>query len=200
MSIDDDIIYIGASGDWTTNGTGSGAVYVFTKSDGEWIEDDRIHASDGAEGDNFGWSLSVSGDTLIVGAPYHDANGTNSGASYVFVRDISGEWVEEAKLIASDGAYDDNFGWSVGVGEDLALVGATYSDAPSSDSGSIYTYERAATNWTEISKLIGVVSASGDRFGTDVSVSDEFAVIGSPGHTVVSKEVGAIHVFTGQPR
>ena len=118
----DDKIYVGASGDWTTNGTDSGAVYVFAPSDGTWIEKHRLNASDGSEGDKFGKTLSVFDNTLVVGAPYHDVNGTDSGAAYVFVRDFSDEWNEETKLIASDGASSDNFGWSVGVGVDIAIV------------------------------------------------------------------------------
>ena len=200
VSIEDNRIYIGATGDWTTNGTDSGVVYIFSLNNETWVEEGRLSASDGAEGDKFGWALSVFNETVVVGAPYNDSNGTESGAAYVFVRDISGDWYEETKLTANDAAFNDNFGWSVGVGEDLAIVGSIYSDAPSSDSGSIYTYERTETNWIERSKLIGTVSASGDRLGTSVSISDAVAVIGAPGHIVDSKATGAIHVFTAQIR
>ena len=200
MSINDNSIYVGAPGDWTTNGSDSGAVYVFASSGSTWIEEQRLNASDGSEGDKFGKTLSVFNDILVVGAPYYDGNGTDSGAAYVFVRDTAAEWSEEIKLVASDGASSDNFGWSVGVGDDLAIVGALYSDAPSSDSGSVYTYERTGTNWIEQSKLTGTESASGDRFGTSVSMSDGLAVVGSPGYMVASKETGAIHVFTAELR
>ena len=83
---------------------------------------------------------------------------------------------------------------------DIAIVGALYSDAPSSDSGALYTYERTGTNWIEGSKLTGTDSGSGDRLGTSVSINAEVAVVGAPGYTVATKETGAIHVFTAQPR
>ena len=200
VSINDDKIYVGASGDWTTNGTDSGAVYVFGLSGSTWTEEQRLNASDGSEGDKFGKALSVFNGTLVIGAPYHDGNGTDSGAAYVFVRDTDDEWYEETKLVASDGVSSDNFGWSVGAGEDLAIVGALYSDAPSSDSGSVYTYDRTGTDWIERSKLNGTESASGDKLGTSVSVSGGLAAAGAPGYTVDSKETGAIHVFTAEQR
>ena len=200
VSIHDDKIYVGASGDWTTNGTDSGAVYVFGWSGGTWVEEQRLNASDGSEGDKFGKALSVFDDILVVGSPYHDGNGTDSGAAYVFVRDTQEEWYEETKLVASDGVSSDNFGWSVGVGEDLAIVGALYSDAPSSNSGSVYTYDRTGTDWIERSKLTGTESASDDKMGTSVAISGELAVAGAPGYTVDSKETGAIHVFTAEQR
>jgi len=200
VAIDSERIYVGAQGDSSTNGTDSGAVYVFTLSDGSWVEEAKLHASDGDEGDNFGHSISVFNDTLVVGAPADDSNGTDSGATYVFVRNATGEWNEEVKLIASDGAYDDNFGWSVAVGADVAIVGALYANANGSDSGSLYTYNRTGTNWSESSILTGTGTTSNDRLGTSVSISGNVAVTGAPGYTEKAKEIGSIHVFTAQLR
>ncbi|MDP6496242.1 MAG: FG-GAP repeat protein [Dehalococcoidia bacterium] len=200
VAIDSERIYVGAPGDLSTNGTDSGAVYVFTLSDGSWVEEAKLHASDGDQGDNFGHSVSVFNDTLVVGAPANDSNGTDSGATYVFVRNGTGGWNEEVKLIASDGAYVDNFGWSVAVGADVAIVGALYANAPGSDSGSLYTYDRTGTNWSERSILTGTGTTSNDRLGTSVSISDNVAVSGAPGNTEKGKETGSIHVFTAQLR
>ena len=200
VAIDSDRIYVGSPGDWSTNGTDSGAVYSFTLSDGTWVEEAKLNASDGAEGDNFGRSISVFNDTLGVGAPAEDSNATDSGAAYVFVRSSAGEWNEESKLIASDGAYDDNFGWSVAAGADVVIVGALYSNASGSDSGSLYTYDRTGTKWSERSKLTGTGITSNDKLGTSVSISGKVAVAGAPGYTEEGKEAGAIHVFTAQLR
>ena len=200
VAIDSERIYVGAVGDLSTNGTDSGAVYVFTLSDGSWVEEAKLHASDGDEGDNFGHSISVFNDTLVVGAPADDSNGADSGAAYVFVRNATGEWNEEVKLIASEGAYDDNFGWSVAVGADVAIVGALYANANGSDSGSLYTYNRTGTNWSESSILTGTGTTSNDRLGTSVSISGNVAVTGAPGYTEKAKEIGSIHVFAAQLR
>jgi len=200
VAIDSDRIYVGAIGDYSTKGTDSGAVYVFTLSDGIWVEEAKLHASDGAQGDNFGRSISVFNDTLVVGAPGADANRTDAGASYIFVRNDIGEWNEEAKLVASNGGYEDNFGWSVAAGADVVIVGALYASAPGSNSGSIYTYDRTGTKWAERSILAGNDTTSNDRLGTSVAISENVAVAGAPGYTEISKETGAIHVFTAQLR
>ena len=87
-------------------------------------EQAKLTASDGAPKDWFGWSVSVSGDTAVVGALYDDDNGFHSGSVYVFVR-AGSTWTEQAKLTASDGAGGDQFGLSVSVDGDTAVVGAS---------------------------------------------------------------------------
>jgi len=200
VTIDSDRIYVGAVGDFFANGTDSGAVYVFTMADGSWVEESKLHASDGAEGDNFGRSVSVFDDTLVVGSPTKDGHGTDSGAAYVFVRDDADEWSEQTKLIAADGAYDDNFGWSVAAGADIAIVGALNATTTGSYAGSLYTYERTETKWTEQSKLTGTGVTRDDKLGTSVSMSGNEVVAGSPGYTGSAEESGAMHIFTGQLR
>ena len=100
----------------------------------------KLSASDGASYDYFGYSVSVSGDTALVGADLDDDNGANSGSAYVFQRS-GGVWSQQAKLAASDGAAFDWFGVSVSVSGDTALVGASLDDDKGSGSGSAYVYE-----------------------------------------------------------
>ncbi|MDB4363625.1 hypothetical protein N9Z31_05680 [Pseudomonadales bacterium] len=83
----------------------------------------KLTASDGAGLDYFGWSVSISGDTAVIGARGDDDNGSNSGSAYVYVRS-NGVWSEQQKLTASDGAADDYFGWSVSISGDTAVMGA----------------------------------------------------------------------------
>jgi hypothetical protein len=200
VAIDSDRIYVGALGDFATKGTDSGAVYVFTLSDGTWVEEAKLHASDGAQGDYFGRSISAFNDTLGVGAPGVDEVFPDLGATYIFVRNDIGGWDQETKLLASNGAFEDNFGWSVAVGADVAIVGALYANAPGSDSGSIYTYERTGTTWAERSILAGNDPTTNDRLGTSVAISGNVAVAGAPGYTDVAEPTGAMHVFTAQLR
>ena len=103
----------------------------------------KLLASDGASSDRFGWSVAVSGDTVVVGARDHDDNGSNSGSSYVFQRDEGGAdaWGEVTKLLASDGGSLDNFGISVAVSGDTAVVGARLDDDNGDESGSAYVFD-----------------------------------------------------------
>ena len=99
----------------------------------------KLLASDGADGDLFGIAAAVSPDTAVVGAYLDDDTGSNFGSAYVFVRSGT-TWTQQAKLVASDGAVDDQFGFSVAVSGDTAVVGAPFDDDSGSSSGSAYVF------------------------------------------------------------
>ena len=103
----------------------------------------KLLASDAQELDNFGYSVAVSGDTAVVGAYLEDAGGGGAGAAYVFWRDEggTGNWGEVKKLTASDAQADDEFGISVAISGDTAVVGAWREDAGGSDAGAAYVFE-----------------------------------------------------------
>ena len=103
---------------------------------GQLYEDQKLIASDGAAYDYFGDSVSLSGDLALIGASESNGNVTDSGAAYLFRYDAgSGTWNEEAKLIASDGAAWDRFGYDLSLSGDTALIGAIYNDGKVSNSG-----------------------------------------------------------------
>ena len=101
----------------------SGSAYVYVRSNGVWSEQQKLTASDGASSDDFGLSVSIDGDTAVIGAYGDDDNGSNSGSAYVYVRS-NGVWSEQQKLTASDGASSDDFGCSVSIDGDTAVIGA----------------------------------------------------------------------------
>ncbi|MHC4158861.1 MAG: FG-GAP repeat protein [Planctomycetota bacterium] len=107
-----------------------------------WDQQAKLIASDGASNDEFGWSVSISGDYAIVGARYDDDNGSNSGSAYIFKR-AGTTWIEIDKLTAFDGYDSDEFGCSVSNNTNYyALVGARNDDDNGSNSGSAYMFER----------------------------------------------------------
>ena len=182
VSISGNIVIISAYDD--DNGDYSGSVYVFEKDEltGSWQETAKLVASDGAEYDSFGRSVSLSGTTAIVGAYLDDDKGTSSGSAYVFEKDDStGDWKEISKLTASDGQQYDNFGHSVSVSGNTAIVGAFQDDDNGDNSGSAYVYEKDdfTGSWIETSKLSASDGALDDEFGFSVSVSGNVAIIGS---------------------
>ena len=158
----------------------------------------KLIASDAAQGDRFGHSVGISGDTAVIGAMWDNDAGADSGSAYVFRRDDNGTpadssddtWYEEAKLTASDAASEDFFGRSVAVSGDIALIGAYGNDDAGDRSGSAYVYRRNdngtpfdATDdfWTEEAKLTASNALKMDAFGYYVSLSQDTAVIGAPG-------------------
>ena len=135
------------------------------------IEQAKLTASDGMADHHFGYSVSVSGDTIVVGA-----HGDDNGSAYVFEKS-SGGWTEVAKLTASDAAEEDYFGYSVSVSGGTIVVGA-HGDGDS-NSGSAYVFEKSNEGWTEVAKLTASDAAVDDGFGLSVSVSGDTIVVGS---------------------
>ena len=141
VAISGDTALVGAHYD-DDNGNRSGSAYIHQRqADGSWSEIQKLTASDGAEDDIFGGSVTISGETALVGARGDDDNGSNSGSAYIFEQQLDGTWSEFQKLTASDGANVDYFGRSVAISGDTALVDAYADDDNGVDSGSAYVYD-----------------------------------------------------------
>ena len=191
VALDGDTAVIGARQDDTRNGS----AYVFTKVSGVWSQKAKLIASDGAADDEFGISVAVDGDTIVVGAHQENANDddddtnndvSDSGAAYVFAK-VSGVWSQKAKLLASDGAANDEFGISVAVDGDTIIVGANLTNHIDSggnavnDSGSAYVFTRdSAGGWSQKAKLTASDAAAQDRYGYSVGVSGDTIAVGAP--------------------
>jgi len=194
VSLSGETAVVGAAAD-DDNGLNSGSAYVFTRSGTTWAQQAKLTASDGAAGDQFGRSVSVSGETAVIGAYLDDDNGSNSGSAYVFTRSGT-TWTHQVKLIASDGAADDQFGRSVSVSGETAVVAAYLDDDNGSNSGSAYVFIRSGTTWTQQAKLTASDGAAGDQFGRSVSVSGETVVIGAYLDDDNGSNSGSAYVFT----
>jgi len=181
VSISGNVAVIGAHGDDDTKGS----AYVFRFNGSNWVQEAKLTASDAAEEDNFGFSVSVSGDAALVGAQTNDDAcpadpSCNSGSAYVF-RFNGSNWVQEAKLLASDAAEEDLFGKSVALSGSRALVGALGANAMGSDSGAAYVFRFNGSSWGDEDKLLASDGGPFSWFGDKVSISGTTAVIGSYG-------------------
>ncbi len=178
VSISADGVYalIGAYGDDDSGTIENGAAYVFKRMGNSWNEQDKFLASDKATGDMFGYSVALSGDgsTALIGAHYEDDSGTtDNGAAYIF-RIYGGPSGQQAKLLASDKADSDNFGYAVSFSADgnTAVVGAyNENDSGTTDNGAVYIFTGSGSTWTQQAKLLASDKADGDIFGSSVSVS-----------------------------
>ncbi|TAL57710.1 MAG: T9SS type A sorting domain-containing protein [Bacteroidetes bacterium] len=170
--------------------TDAGAAYIFERVAGVWTQTQKIVASDRAASDNFGYSVSISGNYAVVSANMEDedAAGGNTanaaGSAYIFER-VAGVWTQAQKLVASDRAASDNFGRSVSISGDYAIVGAELEDEDAAgsntilSSGSAYIFERVAGVWTQAQKIVASDRATIDFFGVSVSISGNFAIAGA---------------------
>ncbi len=193
VSISGDTAVVGAYLD-DDKGTFSGSVYVFERSGSTWTQQAKLTASDGAPNDLFGISVSISGDTAIVGANQDNDKGTTSGSAYVFER-IGGTWTQQAKLTATDGAAFDEFGRTVSISGDAAIVGAFRDDDKGTNSGSAYMFERIGATWTQQVKLTATDGAAGDNFGIPVSISGDTAIVGAHFDDDKGTNSGSSYVF-----
>jgi FG-GAP repeat len=213
VAIDGDTLIIGATGE-ASNGTGvtgdqtnnsasgSGAVYVFTRSGTTWSQEAYLKASNTEAGDNFGRSVALSSNTLAVGASLEDSNaiGVNgnqtdnsalgSGAVYVFTRSGT-TWTQQAYLKASNAEGSDEFGGSVALSSDTLVVGASLEDSnaigvngnqadnSALGSGAVYVFTRGGTTWTQQAYLKASNAGTGDNFGSSVVLSSNTVAVGA---------------------
>lgn len=175
-----------------------GAAYVFTNNGTAWIEQQKLGASDRAPGDNFGYAVTLDGNTLAVGA-FRDTIGTNfqQGSAYVFTRNGT-VWTQQPKLIASQGGTNDHFGFSVALKGDILLVGAAGGGTGAeAKPGSAYIFARAGTAWNQTQKLTADNTRSDNFYGHSVALSADLLVIGAMGDTVgTNSSQGAAYVYT----
>lgn len=181
VSISGDYAIIGASGDDNGANANQGSAYIFARIGNSWTQQAKLTAADGAAGDQFGISVAINGDFAVVGANF-DTVGANArqGSAYVFVRNGSG-WIQQAKLTAADGAAFDNFGISVAISGDYAVVGAYLDDVGGwPDRGSAYVFVRTGSSWSQQSRLTGESGEfSGINFGNSVAISGDYVIVGS---------------------
>jgi hypothetical protein len=165
-----DTVLVGARFDDVGANTNQGSAYVFVRSGSTWTQQAKLTAADGVATDLFGNSVALSGDTALVGAYYDDVGAIGGeGSAYVFVRSGS-TWTQQAQLTAADSANSDQFGISVALSGDTALVGAWLNDVVTTDQGAAYVFVRSGSTWTQQARLTVADGAPFDQFGFSVAL------------------------------
>jgi uncharacterized repeat protein (TIGR01451 family) len=202
-SVDEDWLAVGAPFADGPRAGGSGVVYLFRHQDStpSWVYAAKLSASDGARGDQFGLTLALSGNTLVVGAPNAVGTaGSLSGVVYVFHLD-GGSWAEHQKLTAGDAAAFDNFGFSLGLDGSTLVVGAPFHDRGSAagNAGTAYVFQSDDTNnWSQKAPLLAGDGAADDEYGASVSVSGDTLVVGARADDVNGlRDAGSAYIYQG---
>lgn len=188
----------GKNGFWS----GSAYIYRFDPETSLRIEEAKLLASDGTTNDVFGWSVTISGDIAVVGAYADDDGFINSGSAYVFRYDHArSEWIEEAKLLASDGAISAWFGFSVAISGDVVVVGAAADDQNGPESGAayIFRYDPGASTWIHESKLLASDGTEDEFFGCSVATSGEVTIVGAAAHAHNGMASGSAYIYRFDP-
>jgi hypothetical protein len=176
---------INAAGEYT------GSAYVFRRVGASWIEETKLAAADGAAADLFGVRVALDGDTAVIGAPYDDDNGNESGSVYVFQFD-GASWVQQQKLLAADGEAIDFFGSAIAVFGNTIVIGAPNDDDVADDAGAAYVFVFDGDGWVQQAKLTPSDGEQHDSFGASVASAGQTIVIGAPND---GNERDAAYVF-----
>lgn len=175
------------------HGKDSGLAYVFELRSEKWQQAAVLSAGDAAPGDQFGLTVSVSGETIAVGARLENSGGEDAGATYIFQR-RDGTWQQVAMLTASDAARGDLFG-RVSIDKDMMVVSADLNDDRGSAAGKAYAFENRGGVWTEVASISASDGAAGDEFGLSLALREGTAVFGAIGSDGQGDNSGAAYVF-----
>jgi hypothetical protein len=198
VAISGNTIVVGASSATINGSEAQGAAYVFVEPPTGWTnmtETAKLTASDGAFASSFGTGVGICGNTIVAGAPSFSSNPI-PGKAYIFV-EPEGGWknlTQTAELLASDGFDLDNFGTSVSISGDTAVVGAPDRGSGSARVGQGYVFVKPPSGWADMNETAKLTASDGKigyAFGLSVSLSGTTAVVGAPAHP---KE-GAVYVF-----
>ena len=183
VSLSGDYAIIGSLNDDIGANADQGSAYVFMRSDNSWSQQSKLTASDGETADKFGWSVALSGDYALIGAPYQDSDddgnyddaNDDQGSCYIFLR--SGvSWSQQTKLTTSDGVAGDGLGYSVAISGDYALIGARDANLYQ---GAAYVFMRSDVSWNEQAILTASDGATSNFFGCSVSIDDSYVIVGA---------------------
>jgi hypothetical protein len=173
----------------------SGGAWIFRIDGSNWTEEAALLPTDGVASQGFGFSAAIDGDTAICGAPADGSPASHpGGAAYVFVR-RGGTWSQQAELSSTHLALHDEFGCSVAVERDLAIIGARLDDQSGNDAGAIYVFQRAGDDWTETARIPNPTSGNGAWFGEALALSGDYLLVGAPYSDPNS--AGRVYVFHG---
>lgn len=170
------------------NGTNSGSAYLFSTLDGQHIV--KLLPNDGSTEDGFGNSVAISDSVILVGSPFDDDNGTDSGSAYLF--DLT-TGLQITKLLPADGAADALFGIDVALSNNIAVIGAAYDDDNGPRSGSAYLFN--TSNGQQIAKLLPSDGTAHDWFGNDVAIYGSTVVVSSYRDDDMGIDSGSVYLF-----
>jgi len=200
IAMDSNLAVIGAYNKEVRGHSAQGAAYVFGLSSGNWTQQAELTAADGLYNDEFGYTVALSGSTIVIGAPDRTVGSNQAqGEAYVFTGS-GATWSQQAEVTSSDGEAGDFFAWSVAVDGSTAVMGAPCHPRNGfafcqGGPGAAYVFGESAGTWSQQAELTSSDGVDGDAFGNSVSLSGSTAVMGAPLHAATEVGPGAAYVF-----
>ncbi len=198
VAVNGSVAVVGAFNYFTPLKGFMGQAYIYRYSGAGWPEEQVLKASDESNYAQFGASVAVSGDVVVVGALNHPGGGINRGQAYV-LRYNGASWAEEQILKASDGVDQALFGRSVAVDGNVALIGGPGNPSGGTNRGQTYVYRYNGATWPERQILQASDEADGSGFGVSVAVDGDGIVVGANGHPSGGTHRGQAYAFGPSP-
>lgn len=192
VCLDADRLVVGAFAATTER---PGSAHVFERVDGRWKQAAKLLPSDGGAGDQFGNSVGISGDYLVVGSEFNDNGaGSNAGAAYLFER-IGGVWTEVQKLQPDDAKQSQHFGEYVAIEGPVAVIGCRFDATRGNNSGAAYVFERLGGQWTQTAKLIGSAARKNDLSADTLAIDGGRILMSSYRSDASGPHSGSAYLF-----
>ena len=191
-------VVIGSIYDDTGNIKSHGSAYIFEKNQDNWLQKEKIVASDMKAGAFFGKAVDIYQNYIIVGAPKDNSGGEKSGAAYIFAKDDTGNWVQKAKLVPDDIKPGLGFGYDVAICGDYAIVGALDEDTNENETGIAYIFykdKEGVNEWVQIKKITASGNEIGNWFGFAVDITDGYAIVGAWQSALYGEQSGLAYIF-----
>ncbi|MFC1615800.1 hypothetical protein ACFL21_01555 [Patescibacteria group bacterium] len=179
-------------------GNARGAIYTFTRTTGDWSQDEKITSYTGDDYDQFGYSVAIAGtgDVIATGLPYDDDEGDGSGSAVIY-KDVASTWTFQQFMKPTDDVHDDdNYGWEVAVSDsgDYILISEVGDQDAGAYTGAVYSYYENGGSWSLGNKMTASSQSATDNFGDSIDITDDgaYAAIGAWGYG----SSGAAYLFT----
>ena len=188
IAIDGDTLVIGSPGKGCDDGTACGAAYVYKYYNGNFTLKAKLTALDSLDDSYFGYSVDISGDTIVIGAYMYDNNFRNSGIAYVFTKS-GAEWEdanETAILLPTDDSDDGRFGNPVAINNDTILIGA--SNGFGANQMTVYLYTKPAQEWENATETARLTTKASVRFGTSLEITDDTIIVNAQNSAYIFKK------------
>lgn len=203
--IDNSTILIGAIDDGYQDAQSpfnSGAVYVFSLSNGNWEQVQKSKASESYPSGDFGNSIAIEGDTIVVGVLYHQMTSPetqityDTGAAYIFTRDAENHWNQSQILLPSNIASEDSFGAGVEISDGLIVVGSSGDPNTPALNNTLYLFSQQGQTWELLDKIYGQDLDDIDGFGWNFAVNEDFILVSALNDDEQTTDAGSIHVYS----
>ena len=194
LAIDNGTLVAGAFNK-SVNNAPYGAAYIFTGSGGTWTQQAKLFDPTSTVNDKFGFSVDISGNSVIVGTPGQNGLGAEDGRGFAYIFTGSGSsWTQQQKIISSDRAAGDSFGIDVAIDGDTAAVGASEKD---SLKGGVYIFTRSGGSWTQRTKINHPLTSQLNRFGLSVDLEGRILAVTVPRLETQPNPTRGVIVYSG---